>query len=61
MAPHDTNTPKEARRHAVPLIVMAIVVALAFIGMIWWLGYLFQESPQTPVAEPAAQSAPATN
>lgn len=38
MAPHDTNTPKEARRHAVPLIGMGVLVALVAIGFFWWVG-----------------------
>jgi hypothetical protein len=55
MAPHDTNTRKEARRHAVPLIVMGVGVALAVIGLIWWLGWVFAEAPQTPVTDDPQQ------
>lgn len=37
MAPHDTDTPKEARRHAFPLAGMAIVAALVLVGFLWWV------------------------
>ena len=39
MAPHDTNTPREARRHRVPLIGMAILLVLVAIGFFWYIGY----------------------
>jgi hypothetical protein len=60
MAPHDTNTPKEARRHAVPLIGLAVVLAfvlLLFVGWIWNVtrgpeevepGSLTEQQPATP-------------
>lgn len=37
MAPHDTNTRREARRHWFPLAGMAIVLALVMIGFLWWV------------------------
>ncbi len=37
MAPHDTDTEKEAKRHAAPLIGMAVVVALVLAGFLWWV------------------------
>lgn len=37
MAPHDTNTPKEARRHAFPLIGMAVLLVLVLLGFLWWV------------------------
>jgi hypothetical protein len=37
MAPHDTNTGKEAKRHAAPLIGMAVIVAFVAAGFIWWV------------------------
>ena len=37
MAPHDTDTPKEARRHAAPLIGMGLAVALVLGGFVWWI------------------------
>lgn len=37
MAPHDTDTEKEARRHAVPLIGMAVLVVLVILGFVWWI------------------------
>ncbi len=38
MAPHDTNTERQARRHWFPLAGMAVVVALVLIGFFWWVG-----------------------
>ena len=35
MAPHDTNTPKEARRHAFPLIGMAILLVVVLLGFLY--------------------------
>jgi hypothetical protein len=60
MAPHDTDTPKEARRHAGPLIGMAAVLALALAGFLWWVANALQgpdETRASPVEE--QQSAPA--
>ena len=37
MAPHDTDTKKEAKRHATPLIGMGVLVALVAAGFIWWV------------------------
>jgi hypothetical protein len=37
MAPHDTNTEKEARRHAFPLIAMAVILVLVLVGFLWWI------------------------
>jgi hypothetical protein len=39
MAPHDTNTRREARRHRWPLIGMAICVLVAVLGLFWYFGY----------------------
>ncbi len=38
MAPHDTNTKREARRHWFPLAGMAVLVALVLAGFLWWSG-----------------------
>ncbi len=46
MAPHDTNTPKEAKRHAVPLIAMAAILAIVGVLLVLWLGYAVKE-PET--------------
>lgn len=54
MAPHDTNTPKEARRHAAPLIGMAVLVVLVAVGFLWWVGSAAQgpdETEANPVEE----------
>jgi ABC-type transporter Mla subunit MlaD len=54
MAPHDTNTPREAKRHAVPLIVMGVLLALALVGFLWWVANVFggpDETEASPVEE----------
>ncbi len=62
MAPHDTNTPKEVRRHAVPLIGIVAVVLLVLVGFVWWVGVATQGPDQTE-ANPVEQNStgPATN
>ncbi len=62
MAPHDTNTPKEARRHAVPLIGMAVLLAIVLIGFLWWVAHALQgpdETEANPVEAPPATAQPA--
>ena len=56
MAPHDTNTKREARRHAVPLIGMGILVVLVLVGFVWWLGYAAdgEGDPTKPLSEQQA-------
>jgi hypothetical protein len=39
MAPHDTNSRREARRHRIPLIGMAVLLAIVVIGFFWYVGY----------------------
>jgi hypothetical protein len=51
MSPHDTNTRKEARRHAVPLIGMAAVVVVAFLAFLWWVSYAMQGPAATDAIE----------
>jgi hypothetical protein len=61
MAPHDTNTPKEARRHAVPLIALAVVVLFAVGLIFWWLGGALGghgDVPNAPESQ-GVESAPA--
>ncbi len=56
MAPHDTNTPKEARRHAVPLIGMALAVLFGVGLVFWWIAdvaFSPEETPDPPLEEPA--------
>lgn len=62
MAPHDTNTPKEVRRHAVPLIGMALAVLFAVGLVFWWLGDALGGNGDVPNApeSPAAESPPAS-
>jgi cytosine/uracil/thiamine/allantoin permease len=51
MAPHDTNTPKEARRHAFPLIGMAVLLIVVLVGFLWWVSKaagLFGEAETQP-------------
>lgn len=61
MAPHDTNTEKQVRRHAGPLIGMGIVLVLVLIGLVWWLSSAFSgptpEEPSSTVQVPAADEA----
>jgi hypothetical protein len=58
MAPHDTYTPKETRRHAVPMIGMAALLAIVLAGFLWWVAHALQgpdETEASPVEErPAA-------
>jgi hypothetical protein len=61
MAPHDTNTPKEARRHLVPLVGIAIAVAVAIIGFVWWIGYATSGDETSEPGAPVEQTAPATS
>ena len=58
MAPHDTNTPKEARRHAAPLIGMALAVLFGVALIFWWVFEVTrgpEEAPHNPVETPAAE------
>lgn len=57
MAPHDTNTPRQARRHAVPLIGMAAAVVFALGAFLWWYWSLTDKADGQ--AQPAAVEAPA--
>jgi hypothetical protein len=59
MAPHDTNTPREARRHAVPLIGMAVLVALVIIGFVWWFGHATSGEDRNAPGAPVEETAPA--
>jgi hypothetical protein len=74
MAPHDTNTKREARRHWFPLAGMAILVAIVLVGFLWWVaraGGLLGDAEPVPEGglqqedaietnEPVATPTPAT-
>lgn len=60
MAPHDTNTEREARRHRFPLIVMGLCVALVLLGFLWWMARAMQGRDEVETTEePPAATAPA--
>ena len=60
MAPHDTDTPREARRHRVPLIGMAVLLVLVLLGFFWWVGRATEGRDEVPATEDApAAAAPA--
>jgi hypothetical protein len=60
MAPHDTDTPREARRHRVPLIGMAVLLVLVLLGFFWWVGRATEGRDDVPATEDApATAAPA--
>jgi ABC-type transporter Mla subunit MlaD len=59
MAPHDTNTPKEARRHRVPLVGLAVLVLLVVIGFVWWFGYATDGETTGGPGGPVQQTEPA--
>jgi cytoskeletal protein RodZ len=61
MAPHDTNTPREAKRHAVPLIGMGVLLVLVLLGFLWWVSRATQgpdEAEHSPVETPASATTP---
>ena len=62
MAPHDTNTPKEARRHAVPLIGMAAAVGFVLLLFVWWVWHatlgLEEVKPGSLTEQAPASAAP---
>lgn len=59
MAPHDTNTEKEARRHSVPLVGMGVLVALVLVGFVWWLSRETDGEGETAAPPSFEQEAPA--
>ena len=60
MAPHDTDTPREARRHRGPLIGMAVCVVVVLLGFFWWVGRATEGRDEVPATEDApAATAPA--
>jgi hypothetical protein len=63
MAPHDTNTPKEARRHLVPLVGIAAAVVIVIIAFVWWIGHATSGAEKSEPGAPVEQTepAPATN
>lgn len=63
MAPHDTDTEKEVRRHAGPLIGITVVLVLVLVGLLWWLSGVFSgpdpSEPSSTIEAPAAGAPPA--
>jgi hypothetical protein len=51
MAPPDTDLARQRKRHAGPLIGMAVVVILALLGLVWLFGWVAEE-PGGENAEP---------
>ena len=63
MAPHDTNMPREARRHAVPLIGIAFAVLFGAGLILWWIAGALGgngDVPNAPDSPAPTQSAPAS-
>lgn len=60
MAPHDTNTEKEVRRHIGPIVGISIVLVLVLVGLVWWLATVFSgpdpSEPSSTVEVPAADA-----
>ena len=60
MAPHDTNTPKEVRRHIGPIVGISFVLVLVLVALIWWLATAFSgpdpSEPSSTVEVPAADA-----
>lgn len=60
MAPHEPDTRKEARRHAGPLIGMALVVLFGVGLILYWIFGVTEgpdEAPNTAIEQPAAPAA----
>lgn len=55
MAQPEDDLDKQKRRHAGPLIGMAVAVALVFAGFFWWIGYAVDtaDEPEVEVEAPA--------
>lgn len=58
MAPHDTNTEKEAKRHAVPLVTLGVVVVVVLVGFLWWLSGAMQGREGEDTIPTEEQSSP---
>ena len=60
MAPHDTNTPKEVRRHIGPIVGISLVLVIVLVALIWWLATAFSgpdpSEPSSTVEVPAADA-----
>ncbi len=64
MAPHDTNTPKEARRHWPSLIGMGVLLLLVMLGFLWWVSHSLQgrdEPAPAAVEGQATTTSPPSN
>jgi hypothetical protein len=51
MSNSEHSLDRQKRRHAGPLIGMALVVMVAIAGLVWWLGYEVAEAPAPEGAE----------
>jgi ABC-type transporter Mla subunit MlaD len=56
MAPHETNTQRQARRHRVPLIGLAVILIVVAIGFFVWVAGVTRAPEEGPAVEqgPAA-------
>jgi hypothetical protein len=61
LAPHDTDIRREARRHRVPLIGMAVLVAPVLVGFFWWVGRATLDRNAVPATEDAPAAAEPAN
>jgi cytoskeletal protein RodZ len=52
VAPHDTNTKRQARRHAFPLIAMGVLLAIVLLVFLWWVA---KSAGLTGEAEPVPE------
>ena len=61
--PPDTNTPKQARGHRVPLIGMAALVFVVMLGFLWFFNRSTEGRDEVPAMEeaPFEQPAPQPN
>lgn len=59
MSAETTNVEKQARQHSAPLIGIATVVGLTFLGFLIWLAWLFAAGTEPGETETVVREAPA--